>query len=318
MDPLENLLRAIHHDGPAWVPRNNEGLVVGLQYAGNFQIACWTDNWGTRWEVGHEGMVPFPKGNPLPDLSRVAELQVPDPDALFDADSSLVEQIAAIPDRDRKLVIGHQTYLLYERAWALVGMENLMAAFYEYPEEMRELLRRITDYNIRVFERYIELGVDGIGFSEDLGTQRALMVSPAMFREFFKPEYQRAFAPVKAAGKLVNFHSCGRVQEVVGDLVDVGVDILNPVQSRANDLVAMKEATRGELCLEGGIDTQQVLMLGTPEEVEAEVKRVLSILAPGGGFVIGPDQWMPFPPGNLETMWVAAEHWGRYPLNITA
>jgi uroporphyrinogen decarboxylase len=317
VDPLENLLRAIHHDGPAWVPRNNEGLVVGVQYAGNFQVACWTDAWGTAWETGQEGMVPFPKGNPLPDLSRVGAFRMPDADALFDADGGLVDQIAAIPDRDRKLVIGHQTYLLYERAWALVGMENLMAAFYEYPAEMRELLRRITDYNIRVFERYLDLGVDGVGFSEDLGTQRALMISPAMFRQFLKPEYERAFAPVKAAGKLVNFHSCGRVQEVVGDLIDVGVDILNPVQSRANDLAEMKTAAAGRLCLEGGIDTQEVLMRGTPEGVRAEVKRVLSILAPGGGFVIGPDQWMPFPPGNLEAMWDAAERWGAYPLDIS-
>jgi uroporphyrinogen decarboxylase len=314
MTAKENLLRAIRYEDPEYVPRGNEPVWAGVQYAGNFRVACWTDAWGTRWETTRDDMVPFAKGYPLPDLRRVDEFRVPDPHAIFDADTTLAEQIACIPDREGKLVFGQQTYFLFERAWALTGMETFMAAFHEHPEELRELLRRITDYNIAVFERYIELGVDGVGFSEDLGTQRALMISPNHFRRFLKPEYARAFAPVKAAGKLVSFHSCGCVQEIVEDLIDVGVDILNPVQARANDLALVKGRAQGRMALQGAIDTQHVLMRGTPEEVEAEVKRVLAILAPGGGYIIGPDQGMPFPPDNIAALWRAAERWGRYPL----
>jgi uroporphyrinogen decarboxylase len=310
----ENLLRAIRFDQPEYVPRCNEPVWGGIAYAGNFRIECWTDAWGTTWETTRSDMVPFPKGYPLEDLTRIDEFCVPDPHALFDADTSLATQVAAIPDREQKLIFGQQTYFLFERAWALTGMETFMAAFYEHPQELRELLRRITDYNLAIFERYLELGVDGVGFSEDLGTQRALMVSPLQFREFLKPEYARAFAPVKAAGKLVNFHSCGCVQDIVPDLIDVGVDILNPIQARANDLALVKERAQGTLALQGGIDTQHVLMRGTPDKVEAEVKRVLSILAPGGGYIIGPDQGMPFPPENIEALWRAAERWGTYPL----
>jgi uroporphyrinogen decarboxylase len=317
MGPKENLLRAIGHEDPAYVPRANEGVMAGIQYAGNFRVASWTDAWGTRWETTREDMVPFPRDNPLPDLRRVDDFQVPDPHALFDADESLPDQIARIPDRESKLVFGQQTYFLFERAWALTGMESFMAAFHEHPDELRELLRRITDYNVAAFERYIELGVDGVGFSEDLGTQRALMISPEQFRAFLLPEYARAFAPLKQAGKLINFHSCGCVQDIVAELIDVGVDILNPVQARANDLAALKSMARAKLALMGGIDTQHVLMLGTPEEVEAEVRRVLAILGPGGGYIIGPDQGMPFPPENIEALWGAAERWGRYPLEDT-
>lgn len=316
MTPKENLLRAIRHEQPVYVPRANEPVWAGVEYAGNFRVASWTDAWGTQWETTRLDMVPFPKGHPLEDLRRIEDYHVPDPHALFDADESLPRQLAAIPNREEKLVFGHQTYFLFERAWAVTGMETLMSAFYEFPDELRELLRRITNYNIAIFERYLDLGVDGISFSEDLGTQRALAISPKHFREFFKPEYARAFAPVKAAGKLINFHSCGCVQEIIEDLIELGVDILNPVQARANDLVRLKEKAFGKLTLQGGIDTQHVLMLGTPEEVEAEVKRVLSILAPGGGYIIGPDQGMPFPPENIEALWRSAERWGQYPLAL--
>ncbi len=314
MEPRDNLLRAIRYNEPEYVPRGNEGIMAGVAYEGNFRIACWTDAWGTRWETTRDDMVPFPRGNPLPELPRIDEYVVPDPHALFDADTSLPERMAQIPDREARLVFGQQTYFVFERAWALTGMESFLAGFHEHPDELRELLRRIADHNIAVFERYIDLGVDGVSFSEDLGTQRALMISPELFREFIKPEYERIFAPVKAAGKLINFHSCGCVQHIVSDLIDVGVDVLNPVQARANDLSLIKEQAYGKLGLMGGIDTQHVLMLGTPEEVEAEVRRVLAILGPGGGYIIGPDQGMPFPSENIEALWRAAEQWGRYPL----
>lgn len=316
MTAKENLLRAIGCREPEYVPRGNEGVMAGAAYEGNFRIGCWTDAWGTRWETTRDDMVPFPKGSPLPDLRRIDDYVVPDPHALFEADLSLPERIAQIPEREDKLVFGQQTYFVFERAWALTGLDSFLAGFYEHPDELRELLRRIADYNIAVFERYIDLGVDGVSFSEDLGTQRALMVSPQVFREFLKPEYARIFAPVKAAGKLINFHSCGCVQDIVEDLIEVGVDILNPVQARANDLALMKQKAHGRIALMGGIDTQHVLMLGTPDGVEAEVKRVLAILAPGGGCIIGPDQGMPFPRENIEALWRAAERWGRYPLDL--
>lgn len=290
--------------------------MAGVAYEGNFRIDCWTDAWGTRWETTRDDMVPFPKGHPLPDLRRIDDYVVPDPYALFAADTSLPDRLARIPDREEKLVFGQQTYFVFERAWALTGLDNFLAAFYEHPDDLRELLRRIADYNIAIFERYIELGVDGVSFSEDLGTQRALMISPELFREFIKPEYERIFAPVKAAGKLINFHSCGCVQEIVEDLIDVGVDILNPLQARANDLALVKAKADGRLALMGGIDTQHVLMLGTPEDVTNEVRRVLAMLAPGGGYIIGPDQGMPFPPANIEALWRAAEQWGHYPLAL--
>jgi len=256
-------------------------------------------------------MVPFPKGHPLPSLDALAEFAFPDPDVMFvlseDAKSCL-----ARAEKEDQLIFGQQTYLLFERAWALMGMEAFMEAFYTHPEEMHELLGRITDYNIRIFERYMEAGCHGVSFSEDLGAQRSLMISPDLWRRFFMPQYARAFEPVKRAGGLINFHSCGCVQDIVGDLAALGVDILNPIQARANDLAMLKRVAHGRMALQGGVDTQHLLMLGTPDEVAIEVRRLIDLLAPGGGYIIGPDQGMPFPPANLQALWRTAAEYGRY------
>jgi len=311
LTPKENLLRAIGHEDPEWVPRGNEPTMGGIAYGGNFRVACWTDAWGTRWETTRDDMVPFPKGNPLPSLDALAEFAFPDPDAMFVLSDDTRRYLAAA-DRQERLIFGQQTYLLFERAWALMGMEAFMEAFYTHPAEMHELLGRITDYNIRIFERYMDAGCHGVSFSEDLGTQRSLMISPDLWRRFFKPQYARAFEPVKRAGGLVNFHSCGCVQEIVDDLVELGVDILNPIQARANDLALLKRKAYGRMALQGGVDTQHLLMLGTPEDVTAEVRRLIDLLAPGGGYIIGPDQGMPFPQANIDALWRAAEEYGRY------
>ncbi len=311
MTPKENLLRAIRYENPQWVPRGNEPVMRGIAYAGNYRFECWTDSWGTRWETQRSDMTPFPKGNPLSDLSLLDDYTPPDPDELFvltDADRALLDAA----DRDEYLLFGQQTYFLFERAWALTGLEAFMVALHTDRPRVRRLVGMITDYNRRIFELYMEAGCDGVGFSEDLGSQRALFLSPKLWRELLLPEYRRAFEPVKRAGGLVNFHSCGCVEEIVPDLVDLGVDVLNPVQARANDLGRVKAAAAGRMALQGAIDTQHVLMRGTPADVRAEVARVIEILKPGGGYICGPDQWMPFPEENLSALWQAAEDLGRY------
>lgn len=310
MEPKENYIRALTYDGPAYVPYPGEDFQVGVQFEGNFRRADWTDPWGVGWEVTLAEFVPFPKVHPLPDLARLDGFRFPDPDSLTVGEE--MRAVLARPDRQRLFVTGHLTYLLFERAWALMGMDACLMAFHTHPAEMHELLRRITDYDIAVFDRYLELGVDAVGFSEDLGTQKALVMSPATFREFLLPQYRRCFARVLREGRMVRFHSCGRVQEIVGDLADIGVTALNPVQARANDLARMKrDAVAGGMALEGGIDSH-LLVQGTPEEVRRETQRVLRIMAPGGGYALGPDQGMPWPEENYRAMVDACREAGAY------
>lgn len=310
LSPRENYLEAVRFGSPDHVPLACEPLWHHFQFEGNFRMADWTDRWGVRWEIGLEGTVPFPKGNPLPDLDRLTDYHFPDPDGLVFT-PAMREQLAAV-DRGRVLVGGALTYLLFERAWAIMGMESFLTALITHPAEAHAFLHGVADYARRVFQRYLDLGVDAVSFSEDLGTQRALTMSPAMFREFLLPEYRYCFEDVLAAGKMMLFHSCGCVDAVAGDLADIGITVLNPIQARANDLSRIKADTCGKMALEGGIDTA-VLALGTEADVRAEVLRVLEVLMPGGGYICGPDQGIPgVPPENYQALWDTAREAGRY------
>jgi uroporphyrinogen decarboxylase len=287
-----------------------EPVVWSFQLEGNFRMADWTDGWGVGWRVGLADTVPFPKVNPLPTLDGLDAFRFPDPDRLLFSDG-LRGELAAV-DRRAHVVLGSLTYFLFERAWSLMGMDGFLTALVTHPHEARELLHGIAAYARRVFERYLDLGVDGVTFSEDLGSQRALMISPAMAREYLLPEYRFAFEPVLRAGKIVNFHSCGCVEAVAADLASIGVTVLNPVQARANDLARLKADTVGRMALQGGIDTD-LLVRGTPREVGAETERVMAVLKPRGGYVCSPDQSIPgVPEANLDALWSTARAMGRY------
>jgi uroporphyrinogen decarboxylase len=310
MNPKENLLEAVRFGRPEYVPLGNEPVWHGLQFEGNFRMEDWRDLWGVRWEVGLEGTVPFPKGNPLPSLERLEDFRFPSPSELVLTDA--MRQALQAVDRGERLICGNLTYLLFERAWAIMGMDGFLTSLITHPEEAHAFLHGIAHFARGVFDRYLELGVDAIAFSEDLGTQRALMVSPKMFRDFILPEYRYCFENVLAAGRIINFHSCGCVDAVAADLASIGVTVLNPIQARANDLARLKRETCGRMALSGGIDTA-VLAGGAPRQVRAEVIRVMDILKPGGGYICAPDQGIPgVPQENYDALWQTAREAGRY------
>jgi len=310
MNLRENYLEAVRFGQPDHVPLANEPIFHSFEFEGNFRMDDWTDLWGVRWEVGLEGTVPFPKGNPLPSLDRLADFPFPDSDQLVLTDD-MRDKLRAV-DRGERLVVGHLMYLLFERAWAIVGMDSFLMALVTHPRESHAFLHGLATFARGVFDRYLELGVDCISFSEDLGSQRALMISPGMFREFILPEYVFCFEHVLREKKMVMFHSCGCIDAIAGDLAAIGVTVLNPVQARANDLRKVKRETFGRMALNGGIDTS-VLARGTPEDVRREVIRVMEILKPGGGYVCGPDQSIPgIAAENMEALWETAREVGRY------
>jgi uroporphyrinogen decarboxylase len=310
MNSKENFLAAVNFGSPAYVPRTDEAVWHMVQLEGNFRLDSWTDDWGIDWKVGLEGTVPFPKGHPLPSLDHLEDYRFPDPGDLVFSESA--KSWLATVDRGERLVCGHLFYLLFERAWPIMGMEGFLTALHTHPGEAHSLLHGIADYSRRVFDRYLELGVDAISFTEDLGSQRALMISPEMFREFFLPEYEHCFENVLNAGKIVNFHSCGCVDAIAEDLAGIGVTILNPIQARANDLEKVKSTTEGKMALQGAIDTA-LLAEGTPDQIREEVARVMEILKPGGGYICGPDQVIPgIPEENMAALWETAAQVGQY------
>lgn len=310
MNRKENYLAAVRYGSPEYVPRTNEGYGFRFQLEGNLRHENWTDNWGVFWEVGLAETVPFPKGNPISDPEMIPDFAIPDPDRLVYTEAQ--QEALRSVDRADTLVVGDLSYLLFERAWALMGLENFLVAMVTHPQDVKLLLHRIAEYDRAVFARYLDLGADVIGFSEDLGSQRALMVSPAMFREFLLPEYEFIFEPIQRAGRIVSFHSCGCVQDIVDDLAGIGVTSLNPVQYRANDIRRIKSVSSNRMALQGAIDSD-LLLRGDPDAVRAHTREVLETMKPGGGYICGPDQWMPnYPPENLQALFSTATEHGRY------
>ena len=181
--------------------------------------------------------------------------------------------------------------LFWERTWFMRGMEEIMVDFHEHPGFVEELLDGLAEVCLRVIDRLLgEHGdrIDAIGFSEDYGTETSMLMSPETWRHFIKPRLARMCERIKQGGKYVYLHSCGHVRPIIGDLVEVGVDILQPIQPEAMDIFEIKRTFGRELCLMGGISTQQTLPDGTPEQVQREVAACLEHMAAGGGYIMAP------------------------------
>jgi uroporphyrinogen decarboxylase len=204
---------------------------------------------------------------------------------------------------------------VFERAWELVGMERLLVMMVSEPEAVDGLFERIIQFQLGIARQYLELKPDLAVLGDDLGTQLGLFFSPALFRRYLKPRYARLVDLYRSSGVLVEFHSCGNVLGLVDDFLDLGIDILNPIQPRAiGDLALLRRKTAGRMALRGGVDTQYTLTLGTPAEVRAEVRERIGSLGRQGGYICGPDQTIPMPAENVVAFESAVADFGRYPL----
>lgn len=297
----ENTIKAIKYDNPEWVPVFDGTVWESVQLGGNFKYESWTDDWGTVWQVSHEGLVPTDVVHPLSDIRNIDNYDWPDPWNLTwtEEDQRQLESV----DSERTLVGGLHIKFVCERLCCVMGMENFMLAMYEEPDRLQELIDRIVDYNIVCFQRLIDLGVNILHVSEDLGTQNALMMSPDMFRKFILPAYEKCFAEPLARRIIIDFHTCGHVEEIIPDLVAVGVGIINPMQAAANDQHIAKDMVRGKTAILGGINST-VMLTGTLDEVRQEVRRAFDVLKPGGGWLAGPDQVINgAPEDNVKALW---------------
>jgi len=214
-------------------------------------------------------------------------------------------------DKGTVLVTGEICFPLQDRAHVLMGLDNFCIALLEQPELVARLLHRIADYQIGIIQRYLAMGVDIIRALDDYGGQTALLLGPKPWRRFIKPELARIISAARQGGALFWLHSCGHVMEIIPDLVEIGVDILDPVQVRANDQAEVKRLYGDKICMMGGIDTQQLLTLGTPGEITQTVKEKIKLLAPGGGFILAPDTLVPVSEANYQAYLDAGELYGH-------
>lgn len=175
----------------------------------------------------------------------------------------------------------------------LRGLENLLMDFLAEPEMADFVLDRFTDFYLAFFDRMLTAAdgrIDILRQADDLGTQQALLFSPEVFRRYFKPRIARFADLAHSHGVKFMFHSCGAIIPLIDDLIEVGVDILDPLQALAAgmDPAVLKRDYGHRICLHGGIDTQYLLPKGSPDEVRSEVRRRATILGEGGGFIMAP------------------------------
>lgn len=193
-------------------------------------------------------------------------------------------RIEAYGDRFRAFQIG---FSLYERAWTMRGMENLMMDFLDHPEFVRELLRAIADWNIAQLRKALEFDIDAAHFGDDWGQQHGLLMGPALWREFIYPELKRMYGVVRQAGKYVSIHSCGDVDELFDDLIGIGVNCFNPFQPEVMDVAGLLSRYRGRLAFFGGLSTQRTLPYGTPGDVRKETRGLIE-MGREGGYILAP------------------------------
>ncbi|MBT3272478.1 MAG: hypothetical protein HN368_04945, partial [Spirochaetales bacterium] len=199
------------------------------------------------------------------------------------------ETVADIHKRGYAAVISWEM-TIFEKAWRIRGLEDLMMDLVLQPDLVECLMDRIAEQTGRLAAEYARRGVDVIQLGDDIGSQNGMMVSPDIYRTFLKPRMKSLIKGIKNANPdtLVFYHTDGVVDPVVGDFVEIGIDILNPVQRECMDISALKAEYGDSLSFWGGLSVQRTLPFGTPGEVAEETREIAKTAGKGGGLVIAP------------------------------
>ncbi len=248
----------------------------------------WQDEFGVQWDRSVDRDIGNVCNRVLPERD-LENLEMPDPadPAKFEG---FAESCAAGNGKFVQFGIG---FSLFERAWTMRGMDTLFMDMLEAPDFVDALLDAICDYNVALVEQAVKYDIDAVHFGDDWGSQRGLLMGPELWARFIKPRLARQYGAAKDAGKFVTIHSCGMVQEVFPQLIEIGLDCFNPFQPEVMDVFEMKRLYRGRLSFWGGVSTQRLLPYGTPDEVRTEVRELLKVVGESGGYICAPAHSIP-------------------------
>ena len=315
MTKKENFLQCIRHKSPNWVPYGGECVAtIGSPVIERPSWQEGLDAFGVHWSFdanAEGGTYATPAGHPVTDVTQwKASVSFPDLDSF---DWEILKEKAESIDRDEFLVQGFVEMGIFERSYLLLGMEEALIAYLTQKDIMLGLAAAIADFKIEVIRKLDEaIDMDMIWYGDDWGTQVDLFMPPNIWREIMRPQTQRIYSAAKARDILINQHSCGKIESIIPDMVDMGADMWNPCQP-CNNLKAVKDRFGNRLVLKGGIDSQFVL--GRPGvtagEVDDEVKRRIFDLAPGGGYIAAPSHTVPYPDYVQKTMEEAVGRYGH-------
>jgi len=276
-----------HYGGSAWEKMLQKHF-VNVAFPSEMEFVnetCFKDEYGCVWDVRAlpPHLLEVPLNEPSLkgyDFDRLQKTIL----GMFHEDSAR----SIIEENQDKFVFGYVGSSLFETSWKLRGFENalvdsiLHSAFYE------ELLDRIMELQLAMIDRVCGLPIDAVFLGDDWGDQRGILLGPDRWRRFLKPRFKKLFDHIHQAGKMVMMHSCGNVFDVIPDALEIGLDILESLQPEAMDVYEIKKRYGKNLRLWGGLGTQQVLPFGTTDDVRHEIRRLISEMGSGGGYILAP------------------------------
>lgn len=346
MTSKERVAMAIAHEEPdrvpvcaTYVPEIQEKLEGKYQPTGDLGVALGNDMvkissglensfyykdtpeyvcpYGITWrnianETGHFSEIhKFPLAG---DESKIYDYVMP---KVADATDVLEATRKAVAQYGKeKWIIGSCQCSVFEAAWYLRGLDTFLMDMAMEEDYVEVLLDKVMTFPLEMGLRYIDMGVDMVWLGDDIATQQHMMMSPAMWRTYFKPRYAKMFAAFKAKNPNIKicYHSCGNLEAVVDELVEIGLDVLNPIQPMAMNPAQFKKRFGKKLTMYGAMDVQQVMPFGTPAQVREEVKSLIQDCAPGGGFILSPAHHIQSDTSveNVEAFYAAAREFGTY------
>jgi uroporphyrinogen decarboxylase len=322
--PDDDVIARLGVDVRGLFPLNSHNWRVNEEPAGD--VWRYHDEWGiTHERLRPDGLYYGIVQTPLSGLdvtaADIAGLNWPDmgdPQRI----AGLRAQAEAYRAAGYAVVIKDPFAGIFEMAQRIVGMEALLMLMAMDEVVTGTLFDKLLELKLAFWEMALpQLGdrVDVVTYADDYGTQQSQLISPAMFRQQLKPRIKVLFARIKQLAPHTRqfFHSCGNVRPLIPDYIEIGTDILNPIHVRAAgmDPVALKRDFGADVVFwGGGVDTQDVLPHGTPQQVKDDVRRNIEALAPGGGYVFNPvhNIQADVPAQNILAMWEALQEYGVY------
>jgi uroporphyrinogen decarboxylase len=321
---LENVEELTNTRGfDAEIAAGNDWLIYTIGVCANFYLKPvheYVDEWNITWRrVPHQGGIYTEMVNhPLSNLKSYDNYTFPDPH-----DKNRYKGLKNIIKKYKKdyVIVGGIPCTLFENAWYLRGMENWLIDLIENKDFVNDLLDRLMDFYIECGKILIDSGVDIIWTGDDFGMQDRMFIRKEQFKEFFKPRYAKIYSELKKKKNDIKFahHTDGYVEPIIQDFIDIGLDILNPIQPQCMDPVEINRKYGKKLSFWGTVDNQYTLPFGSEDELYDELKRLLKYVAPGGGFIIGGAhciQPTPVHQRNTFNMVEFIKKYGNYPINF--
>lgn len=271
----------------------------------------YVDEWGIGWRlqpyetvfgVGHYTEITH---HPLADDSALAGYRPPDPtrpELYLDSEWMIREF------RDEYWIVGATVTTIFETAWALRGLEQMMVDMVTDPDLANAILDIPYNYHLTAAKKLVELGVDMVWTGDDVGAQRSMLISPETWRAYLKPRMANFIAELKAINPAVKvaYHSDGVIFPIIPELIEIGLDVLNPIQPACMDPARIKREFGDRLCFWGSIDEQHTLPFGSPADVRTEVLERLRTLGKSGGLILAPSHHVQLDT-PLENFWAMVD-----------